>query len=319
MDVGENRIPQDGSFSEIRDERNTDFRLSVMPSVYGETIVIRILSGQVDFIEKNELGMLPLQKKIFRTKIGKKSGMILTTGPTGSGKTSTLYAALKLVCRPEISVISVEDPVEYRIPGITQVEVNEKAGLTFEKGLRSLVRQDPDVVMIGEIRDRETAEIAVHAALTGHLVLSTLHTNDAVSAPARLTDMGIPPYLLSASLSLIISQRLVKKLCPVCRKEMVITGEMAEEKLFPEAFIGRRAYMAKGCDHCRGKGADGRTGVFEMLEIGKEERRLLHENAAAEEFSECMRKQGQYSLKESLLRLMESGAVPPEEAALLWE
>lgn len=319
MDVGENRIPQDGSFSEIRDEKNTDFRLSVMPSVYGETIVIRILSGQMDFIEKNELGMLPLQKKIFRTKIGKKSGMILTTGPTGSGKTSTLYAALKLVCRPEISVISVEDPVEYRIPGITQVEVNEKAGLTFEKGLRSLVRQDPDVVMIGEIRDRETAEIAVHAALTGHLVLSTLHTNDAVSAPARLTDMGIPPYLLSASLSLIISQRLVKKLCPACRKEMVITREMAEEKLFPEAFIGRRAYMAKGCDHCRGKGADGRTGVFEMLEIGKEERRLLHENAAAEEFSECMRKQGQYSLKESLLRLIESGAVPPEEAALLWE
>ena len=209
--------------------------------------------------------------------------------------------------------------MEYRIPGITQVEVNEKAGLTFEKGLRSLVRQDPDVVMIGEIRDRETAEIAVHAALTGHLVLSTLHTNDAVSAPARLTDMGIPPYLLSASLSLIISQRLVKKLCPACRKEMVITGEMAEEKLFPEAFIGRRAYMAKGCDHCRGKSADGRTGIFEMLEIGKEERRLLHENAAAEAFSECMRKQGQYSLKESLLRLMESGAVPPEEAALLWE
>ena len=177
MDVGENRIPQDGSFSEIRDEKNTDFRLSVMPSVYGETIVIRILSGQMDFIEKNELGMLPLQKKIFRTKIGKKSGMILTTGPTGSGKTSTLYAALKLVCRPEISVISVEDPVEYRIPGITQVEVNEKAGLTFERGLRSLVRQDPDVVMIGEIRDRETAEIAVHAALTGHLVLSTLHSS----------------------------------------------------------------------------------------------------------------------------------------------
>ncbi|MFQ9571357.1 MAG: GspE/PulE family protein [Dialister invisus] len=318
MDVGENRIPQDGSFSEIREGKNTDFRLSVMPSVYGETIVIRILSGQMDFIEKNELGMLPLQKKIFRTKIGKKSGMILTTGPTGSGKTSTLYAALKLVCRPEISVISVEDPVEYRIPGITQVEVNEKAGLTFEKGLRSLVRQDPDVVMIGEIRDRETAEIAIHAALTGHLVLSTLHTNDAVSAPARLTDMGIPPYLLSASLSLIISQRLVRNSVPPAGRKWSLQ-EKWREKLFPEAFIGRRAYMAKGCDHCKGKGADGRTGVFEMLEIGKEERRLLHENAAAEEFSECMRKQGQYSLKESLLRLMESGAVPPEEAALLWE
>lgn len=319
MDVGETRVPQDGSFSETADGRNTDFRLSVMPSVYGETIVVRILSGQVDFIEKNKLGMSPIQEKIFRRKIGKKSGMILTTGPTGSGKTSTLYAALKLVSRPETSVISVEDPVEYRIPGITQVEVNKKAGLTFERGLRSLVRQDPDVVMIGEIRDRETAEIAVHAALTGHLVLSTLHTNDAVSAPARLMDMGIPPYLLSASLALIISQRLVKKLCPFCREEGKITEEMAEEQLFPEAFIGRTAYAAKGCAHCGGKGGAGRTGVFEMLEIGKEERRLLHENAAAEKFAERMKEQGQKTLRESLLELMESGVVPPEEAALLWE
>lgn len=209
-----------------------------MPSVYGETIVIRILSGQVDFIEKNELGMLPLQKKIFRTKIGKKSGMILTTGPTGSGKTSTLYAALKLVCRPEISVISVEDPVEYRIPGITQVEVNEKAGLTFEKGLRSLVRQDPDVVMIGEIRDRETAEIAVHAALTGHLVLSTLHTNDAVSAPARLIDMGIPPYLLSASLSLIISQRLVKNSVPPAGRKWSLQEKWRKKSCFLKRLSG---------------------------------------------------------------------------------
>lgn len=319
MDVGENRIPQDGSFSQIMDRRNTDFRLSVMPSVYGETIVIRILSGQVDFIEKNELGMTLSQKKIFRTKVGKKSGMILTTGPTGSGKTSTLYAALKLVCSPEISVISVENPVEYRIPEITQVEVNEKAGLTFEKGLRSLVRQDPDVVMIGEIRDRETAEIAVHAALTGHLVLSTLHTNDAISAPARLMDMGIPPYLLSASLALIISQRLVKKLCPHCREEMEITETIAEEKLFPKVFIGRKAYLGKGCDKCKEKGTAGRTGVFEILEIGKEERRLLHENAAAEAFAERMKVQGQKTLQETLLQFMEDGVVPPEEAALLWE
>ena len=207
----------------------------------------------MDFIEKNELGMLPLQKKIFRTKIGKKSGMILTTGPTGSGKTSTLYAALKLVCRPEISVISVEDPVEYRIPGITQVEVNEKAGLTFERGLRSLVRQDPDVVMIGEIRDRETAEIAVHAALTGHLVLSTLpyeRCRIGACSPDRYGHSAVSALRVAVPYHF---SKACEKLCPACRKEMVITREMTEEKLFPEAFIGRRAYMAKGCDHCRGK------------------------------------------------------------------
>lgn len=310
MDVGENRIPQDGSFSEIRDEKNTDFRLSVMPSVYGETIVIRILSGQMDFIEKNELGMLPLQKKIFRTKIGKKSGMILTTGPTGSGKTSTLYAALKLVCRPEISVISVEDPVEYRIPGITQVEVNEKAGLTFEKGLRALVRQDPDVVMIGEIRDRETAEIAVHAALTGHLVLSSLHTNDAVSAAARLTDMGIPPYLLAASLSLVISQRLAVKLEDEGKEEFTIGTEDIRRDFLPPAFLGKKGY--KGNEK-------GRTGIFEMLEIGKDERKALHEKAGSARLSELMKQQGQKTIGEIAEERMEEGIISPGEAAILYE
>ncbi len=211
MNVGEMRLPQDGGARHTEDGVRYDLRISTLPSLYGETIVIRILSGRLPFIEDNRLGMLPVQEAAFQKSLRQKSGFLLTTGPTGSGKTSTLYSAMKLLNTPDINIISIEDPVEYRIDGITQVQVNEKAGLTFSGGLRALVRQDPDVIMIGEIRDRETAEIAIHAALTGHLVLSTLHTNNAVQAPLRLIDMGIPPYLLAAALSLVISQRLVRR------------------------------------------------------------------------------------------------------------
>lgn len=210
MNVGEMRVPQDGAARFPLGNLRYDLRISTLPSLWGETIVIRILSGNLPFIEENKLGMLPAQEAVFRTALRRKSGMILTTGPTGSGKTSTLYTAMKLINTPEINIISIEDPVEYRIAGITQVGVNEKAGLTFAGGLRALVRQDPDCIMIGEIRDRETAEIAVHAALTGHLVLSTLHTNNVIQAPLRLIDMGIPSYLLAASLTLLISQRLAR-------------------------------------------------------------------------------------------------------------
>ena len=188
LDVGESRLPQDGSWAEEIDGVPYDFRISVLPSMYGETIVIRILSGRVNFIEKNELGMRREQESLFRRALSKGQGLILTTGPTGSGKTSTLYAALKLLNQETVSIISIEDPVEYRLPGVTQIQVNERSGLSFARGLRSLVRQDPDIVMIGEIRDRETAEIAIHASLTGHLVLSTLHTMSAAAAPLRLMD-----------------------------------------------------------------------------------------------------------------------------------
>ena len=211
MNVGEMRLPQDGGARHTENDIRYDLRISTLPSLYGETIVIRILSGRLPFIEENRLGMLPVQEAAFQNALRQKSGLLLTTGPTGSGKTSTLYSAMKLLNTPDVNIISIEDPVEYRIDGITQVQVNEKAGLTFSGGLRALVRQDPDVIMIGEIRDRETAEIAIHAALTGHLVLSTLHTNNAVQAPLRLIDMGIPPYLLAAALSLVISQRLVRR------------------------------------------------------------------------------------------------------------
>lgn len=297
MNVAETRVPQDGSAVFTEDGEDYDLRLSVLPSMYGETIVIRILSGRVAFIERHELGMLPEQEAAFLRCLAGRSGMILTTGPTGSGKTSTLYAALKLLNRPEVSIISVEDPVEYRIPGITQVAVNERAGLTFASGLRALVRQDPDILMIGEIRDRETAEMAVHAALTGHLVLSSLHTNNAVQAPLRLMDMGVPAYLIAASLSLVISQRLVRRLCPHCR---------ASEGAY---------FTAPGCEACGGTGRQGRTGIFEMLEIDSRVREEIHEAAPPSALRACMKRSGQPDMAEAARRAAQEGRITAEDAA----
>lgn len=314
MNVGESRLPQDGSYREVIDGISYDFRISILPSMYGETIVIRVLSGRVDFIENNELGMLPEQKEIFQKALQRKQGLILTTGPTGSGKTSTLYAALKVLNREEVSIISIEDPVEYRLPGITQIQVNEKAGMTFAEGLRSLVRQDPDIVMIGEIRDRETAEIAIHAALTGHLVLSTLHTNGAASAPLRLMDMGIPPYLLSASLSLVMAQRLVRKLCPHCRKEISLTETMCRKQDIPISYEGTSVYTAEGCERCQGKGRQGRIGVFEMIPIGKEERELIHHQFSVDKLREQMGKRKYLTMGEAALVMMQQGILSPVEA-----
>lgn len=317
MNVGESRIPQDGSYTETIRDVAYDFRISILPSMYGETIVIRILSGHVAFIENNELGMLPGQKELFHRALKKKQGMILTTGPTGSGKTSTLYAALKLLNQEDVSIISIEDPVEYRLPGVTQIQVNEKAGMTFAEGLRSLVRQDPDIVMIGEIRDKETADIAIHAALTGHLVLSTLHTNGAASAPLRLMDMGIPPYLLSASLSLVMAQRLVRKICPYCKKEMVLTEEMARQQELPISCVGKTVYEAAGCSHCQESGLLGRTGVFEMIAIGKEERELIHHHFSVDRLREAMRRKGRRTMGETALVMMEQGWISPASAGQL--
>ncbi len=317
MNVGESRIPQDGSYTETIRDVAYDFRISILPSMYGETIVIRILSGHVAFIENNELGMLPEQKELFHRALKKKQGMILTTGPTGSGKTSTLYAALKLLNQENVSIISIEDPVEYRLPGVTQIQVNEKAGMTFAEGLRSLVRQDPDIVMIGEIRDKETADIAIHAALTGHLVLSTLHTNGAASAPLRLMDMGIPPYLLSASLSLVMAQRLVRKICPYCKKEMVLTEEMARQNELPISSVGKTVYEAAGCSHCQESGLLGRTGVFEMIAIGKEERELIHHHFSVDRLREAMKRKGRRTMGETALVMMEQGWISPASAGRL--
>lgn len=296
MNVAESRTPQDGSAVFSEGGEDYDLRLSVLPSLYGETIAVRILSGRVPFIEQNELGMLPVQEAAFRRCLSGRSGLILTTGPTGSGKTSTLYAALRLLNRPEVNIISVEDPVEYRIPGVTQVAVNEKAGLTFAAGLRALVRQDPDILMVGEIRDRETAEMAVHAALTGHLVLSTLHTNNASQAPLRLADMGVAPYLIAASLSLVMSQRLVRRLCPQCRRPV------------PEGFA------ADGCEACGGTGRKGRTGVFELLEITDAVRAMLRDMAPPEALREAMKQAGQPDLADAARLAASAGRIAASDA-----
>ena len=317
LDVGESRLPQDGSWAEEIDGVPYDFRISVLPSMYGETIVIRILSGRVNFIEKNELGMRREQESLFRRALSKGQGLILTTGPTGSGKTSTLYAALKLLNQETVSIISIEDPVEYRLPGVTQIQVNERSGLSFARGLRSLVRQDPDIVMIGEIRDRETAEIAIHASLTGHLVLSTLHTMSAAAAPLRLMDMGIPPYLLSASLSLVMAQRLAPRLCPSCKREVVLTEDFLTAHALPRSLAGKAAYERVGCEACRHRGVSGRTGVFEMIAIGDSERRILHHDFSQEQLQQAMRKAGQKTMGESALLLMEEGEISPESAAVI--
>lgn len=306
MNVAETRMPQDGGASFSAGGREFDLRLSVLPSLYGETIVVRLLSGELPFIEKNALGMLPAQEETFLRALGGRRGMVLVTGPTGAGKTSTLYAALRLVNRPEASVISIEDPVEYRIPGVTQVSVNEKAGLSFASGLRALVRQDPDVVMVGEIRDRETAEIAVHAALTGHLVLSSLHTNRAADAPLRLIDMGIPAYLLAASLSLIISQRLVRTLCAKCRRPAALSAEDgARLGLAP----GTPVYAEGGCDACGGNGTAGRTGIFEMLEISEKAAEAIRGMAAPAELSRLMKEAGAEDFRAAACRAVCEGRI----------
>lgn len=316
MDVGESRRPQDGSYAAAFDGKSCDFRISILPSLYGENIVIRLLSSHVDFIEKSRLGMLPVQEEVFRKCLTRKSGMILTCGPTGSGKTSTLYAALKLVNREGLSIISVEDPVEYRLAGITQVQVNEKAGLTFGSGLRSIVRQAPDIIMIGEIRDRETAEIAVHAALTGHLVLSTLHTNHASDAPLRLMDMGIAPYLLSASLSLVMAQRLAGCLCPACRRKKELSEEECSSLGFPKAMAGMEVWEEGSCPSCH-EGIRGRTGIFEMISIGRKERDLIHHGFTSDGLRQCMKEQGQPSMGEAALALVREGRISPKEASLI--
>ena len=307
LDVGESRLPQDGSWAEEIDGVPYDFRISVLPSMYGETIVIRILSGRVNFIEKNELGMRREQESLFRRALSKGQGLILTT----------VYAALKLLNQEKVSIISIEDPVEYRLPGVTQIQVNERSGLSFARGLRSLVRQDPDIVMIGEIRDRETAEIAIHASLTGHRVLSTLHTMSAAAAPLRLMDMGIPPYLLSASLSLVMAQRLVPRLCPSCKREMVLTEDFLTSHALPPSLAGQAAYERAGCESCRHRGFSGRTGVFEMIAIGDSERRILHHDFSQEKLQQAMRKAGQKTMGESALLLMEEGEISPESAAVI--
>jgi MSHA biogenesis protein MshE len=271
LDISEKRLPQDGRFNVLVRNQPVDVRISSMPTQYGESVVMRLLNRESGLLGLDHLGMPAPMLERFSAIFNRVSGMVLVTGPTGSGKTTTLYAALNALNTPSRKIITVEDPVEYRIRGLNQVQVNEKIGLTFASVLRSVLRQDPNVILVGEMRDTETAQIGLRAAITGHMVFSTLHVRDAGSAPVRLLDMQVPRYMVATSLQAVIAQRLVRLICESCVQDHVPS---AQEQKFVEAELGRQAggqnaafKQGRGCGHCNGTGFRGRIGVYEMLEM----------------------------------------------------
>jgi general secretion pathway protein E len=282
LNIAEKRLPQDGRIRIKLAGRDIDIRLSTIPCTFGERIVMRLLDKNTTILDLQDIGMGPDTMRGMDQVIRRSHGIILVTGPTGSGKTTTLYAALSRINTPDLNILTVEDPVEYQIRGISQMAINPKIGLTFAAGLRSFLRQDPDVIMVGEIRDRETAEIAIQASLTGHLVFSTVHTNDAASAITRLVDMGVEPFLVASSLMAMMAQRLVRRVCQHCREAYHPTAEeLKEVGLTPEdvARAGNPTiYRAKGCEACGGSGYRGRTGIYELLMVDDDIRQLTLKN-----------------------------------------
>ena len=315
MDIAEKRLPQDGRIRTKAQDREVDLRVSTFPSIHGENMVIRILDRSSGLLRIDDLGFSIDNMETFRKLIKKPYGMILVTGPTGSGKTTALYAAMSELNAAEKNIITLEDPVEYEIPNIRQSQINVKAGLTFAAGLRSIVRQDPDVIMIGEIRDKETADIAIHAALTGHLVLSTLHTNDAPSAAARLIDMGVEPFLVSSSIIGILAQRLIRTLCPACKQKYTPSAELLEqlgvaETRSPEIIF----YKEAGCAKCKNYGYSGRTGVYELLLPNERIRDLITKKATANAISdEAQRSAGMMTLRKAGIEKVVKGITSVSE------
>jgi type IV pilus assembly protein PilB len=293
LDIAERRLPQDGHIHIRLEDKEYDLRVSTLPTVVGENIVIRVLDQSSAKASLSHIGLPGGMLAVWESRITKPYGMIVVTGPTGSGKTTTLYASLARINTPDRNVVSIEDPVEYQMPGVKQVQVNPKAGLTFASGLRSILRQDPDIVLIGEIRDRETAQIAVQASMTGHLVLTTVHTNDAAGVPSRLADMGVEPFLVTASLIGVLAQRLVRVICPHCKEPYTPPGEALRRlDLDPAQHAGVRLYRGRGCDHCHGTGYRGRIGVFELMVMDDHLRALALRSAAADELREAAQARG---------------------------
>jgi len=278
IDVAEKRRAQDGKFRVRSEGREVDFRVATANSIYGEKMVIRVLDHRGGIFDLTSLGMSEEMLANFQSVIHSKNGMILATGPTGSGKTSTLYAALRQLDATSLNIMTIEDPAEYELAGATQIAVNSRAGITYEAGLRSILRQDPDIILIGEMRDAEASAVALRAALTGHLVLSTLHTKDAIGTISRLQDMNIERYQIASALLMVIAQRLVRVLCPECRQEYPAVGNELESIGF-NFEPGSPLYAAQGCDACLGTGFRGRTGLFELLVLDDEFRRFIGENA----------------------------------------
>jgi len=309
LDISERRIPQDGRFKVRYKGREIDYRVSILPVAHGEKIVMRVLDKSALKLDLRELGFDEQTLEHIRKTIYRPYGMMLVTGPTGSGKSTTLYSVLKELNSPERNIITVEDPVEYQLEGITQIQINHEIGLTFASALRAILRQDPDVIMVGEIRDFETADIAVKAALTGHLVFSTLHTNDAPGAITRLVSMGVEPFLVGSSVSLVLAQRLVRKICPDCKEEYPVPANVRERYGIKRETL----FKGRGCNACRGTGYKGRCAVVEVLPISQNISDLIMRNASEGEIKRAAREEGFVTLGEYAMRKVEEGVTTLEE------
>ena len=316
LDIAEKRVPQDGRIRLKVAGREIDLRVSVIPMIHGEAVVLRILDRGDALLGLEHLGMSARDNSVWTRVLDLPHGIILVTGPTGSGKTTTLYAALSKINNPDLKIVTIEDPVEYQMRGINQIQVNTKSGMTFGAGLRAILRHDPDVCLIGEIRDRETAEIAVQASLTGHLVFSTLHTNDAPSATTRLIDMGVEPYLVASSLETVVAQRLVRLICKNCKEEMPDEEAMKLRHEFGDE-VPDVLYRGRGCRNCQGTGYRGRQGCFEMMPVTDEIRALILERVSSRQIRKVAMQQGMHSLRTDGWRLIREGKTTPEEVLRL--
>lgn len=314
LDISERRLPQDGRIKIKLDNRTVDLRVSVLPTIFGEKVVMRILDPDALMVDMTKLGFTEISLKRFDNAIHLPFGIILVTGPTGSGKTTTLYSALKQINTEDINIMTAEDPVEFNFDGINQVAVKSDIGLTFAKALRSFLRQDPDVIMVGEIRDGETAEIAIRAALTGHLVFSTLHTNDAPSSINRLIDMGIPNYLVSSATRLIMAQRMTRKLCPSCKRPYTLTDEDVKSLDVEESCVTTRdVFEAPGCNECNGTGQSGRTGIFEVMPVSPEIEDLILKSGTDVEIRDQAIKEGMLTLRMAAVDKLMNGHIGMKE------
>ena len=314
LDIAERRMPQDGRIELAVGGHPVDLRVSVLPTMFGESVVLRILDRSNVDLDLVNLGLNPQVLQGFRERISKPNGIVLVTGPTGSGKTTTLYAALVELNKVEDKLITTEDPVEYDIDGIVQCPINSSIGVTFAACLRAILRQDPDKILVGEIRDLETAEIAIQASLTGHLVFSTLHTNDAPSTITRLKNMGVPAFLITATLEAILAQRLVRRICDKCKEETSLTPELLSElELEAKDIAGKKVYKGRGCDHCNNTGYRGRVGLYELLSVNDEIKDLIIESASTELLRDAARRNGMVPLRDAGLERAFEGLTTIEE------
>lgn len=314
MDIAERRVPQDGRIKVVVKNKLVDLRVSIIPTLYGEKCVMRILDKSALMLDMQDLGFGEEDLRRFETAISKPYGIVLVTGPTGSGKSTTLYSALNKLNREDVHILTVEEPVEYNLKGINQVQVNEEIGLTFAAALRAFLRQSPNIIMVGEIRDSETAEIAIRAALTGHLVLSTIHTNDAPSTINRLIDMGIEPFLVASSLNLIQAQRLVRKICENCKTAIEPDyGLLREAGINPEELDHKPIFKGEGCPECGYTGYKGRIGIFEVMDVTPEIRELILKGVTSAEILDMAKQQGMTTLREDAMKKLKKGITSLEE------